>query len=253
MPGSIFEIGSKISLKLLKKGGLFTQKNLDETEYGSYISHVISEREIVVAAPLKGTVVLGVNRNDIYSIKFYTKTGIYSSTALVTKTGREDNISVVTLKILSKLERFQRREYYRLACKFNIAYACLTEDQLKLYTDLKAATTDGRKKILKEQLKMEDIHFQKGIMVDISGGGTKFYADIPLEKDTNIVIFVESKEISESVPYLLGTVVVTGKNLENRKKVYENKIKFINISNEEREKIIRYIFAAEREKIGVGQ
>ncbi len=44
-----------------------------------------------------------------------------------------------------------------------------------------------------------------------------------------------------------------GKSLENRKKIYENKIKFINISNEEREKIIRYIFAAEREKMVVGQ
>ena len=97
---------------------------------------------------------------------------------------------------------------------------------------------------------MEEIPFKKGLMMDISGGGMRFNSSEPTQKDDVVIMIPDLPAISQAIPYLLGKVVLS-RQLETKNTTYENKIKFINISSEEREKIITYIFAVEREKMRV--
>ena len=248
MAKSVFEIGNKVTLQLIRRGNIFSTKPIDKTSYTSTLMHVNSEREFVISVPIYSNMLLAMGQNDIYYIRFYTRNGLYQSKCVVGHRGSEGHIATVTVKLISNLERHQRREYYRLDCRTKLSWAKLDENQEKLYLDLKNAATEGRKRIIKEQIKMEDITFNNNMMMDISGGGMRFNSTELLEKDDSLVMIPDIKEITTDIPYLMGKVVLV-RPLQNKNNGYENKIKFINISNEEREKIITYIFAVEREKM----
>ncbi len=248
MPKTVFEIGNKITLQLIKRGNIFSTKPIDKTTYTSSLLHVNSDRELVISVPIYSNMLLAMTQNDIYYIRFYTRNGLYQSKCVVGKRGTEGHIATVTVKLISSLERHQRREYYRLDCRAKLAWAKLNEYQEKLYLDLKNAATEGRKKIIKEQIKMENITLSNNMMMDISGGGMRFNSTEMLEKEDTLILIPDIPEISKDIPYLMGKVVLV-RNLQNKNAGYENKIKFINISSEEREKIITYIFAVEREKM----
>ena len=248
MPKFALEVGNKITLRLIKRGNVFSTKPVDGTSYNSSLLHINSENELLISVPLVGGSLLSMGQNDIYFIRFFTRNGLYQSKCYVSGKGLEGHIAYVKVKLIANLERHQRREYYRLECRINLTWAKLNEVQAKLYEDLKNAVTDARKRLIKEQIKMEDIAFSKALMMDISGGGMKFYATEALEKDDVLVLQPDIPELSNAIPYLMGKVVLS-RPLENKFSSYENKIKFINISNEEREKIITYIFAVEREKM----
>ncbi len=248
MPKFVLEVGNKITLRLIKRGNVFSVKPVEDTTYNSTVLHVTNEREMMISAPLVGGGVLAMAVNDIYQITFFTKNGLYQSKCVVSSKGYEGLIATINIKLISNLERHQRREYFRLELRANLSWAKINENQEKLYVDLKNAVTDARRRIIKEQIKMEEISFSKALMMDISGGGMKFNSSAPLEKDDILVLLPDIPEISSQIPYLMGKVVLT-RNIESKNASYENKIKFINISNEEREKIITYIFAVEREKM----
>ncbi|MCR5824384.1 MAG: PilZ domain-containing protein [Lachnospiraceae bacterium] len=248
MPKIVFETGNKVNLTLIKRGNIFSVKPVEDTVYSCSILHVISEKQLVISVPLIGNTLLSMTVNDIYSIQFFTKHGLYQSKCVVSEKGKDGHIATVTVKLISNLERNQRREYFRLDCRIGLKWAKLTETQVKLYNDLKNAVTDGRKRIIKEQLKMEEITYGNALMMDISGGGMRFNSTAELEKDDTLLLIPDIPDIVTSIPYLMGRVVLT-RPLEAKNASYENKIKFINISSEEREKIITYIFAVEREKM----
>ncbi len=251
MPKSVFEIGNKITLQLIKRGNVFSTKSVDKTTYNSSLMHVISDNELTIAVPIFSGALLPMTPNDLYFIRFYTKSGMYQGKCVVLGRGSEGNIVTVNIKMITGLERHQRREYYRLEFRTDISWAKLNESQEKLYIDLKNAVTDARKRIIKEQIKMEDIQFTRGLMMDISGGGMRFNSKEMMEKDDTLIMIPQISEITATIPYLMGKVVLCNRleSKDSKKTVYENKIKFVNISNEEREKIITYIFAMEREKM----
>ncbi len=248
MPKFALEVGNKISLRLIKRGNVFSVKPVEDTQYNSSVLHILSERELIISVPLISNGILSMAVNDIFEVTFFTKNGLYQSKCVVSAKGHEGNIATVNIKLISNLERHQRREYYRLDIRANLSWAKINETQEKLYIDLKNAVTDARRRIIKEQIRMEDITFSKALMMDISGGGLRFNSVAQLEKDDTLVLVPDIAEISGQIPYLMGKVVLT-RPLEAKNASYENKIKFINISNEEREKIITYIFATEREKM----
>ncbi len=248
MAKTVIEIGQKITLQLIKRGNIFSPKNVDETSYNSTILHVKNERDLTITVPLYSNTLLSMSVNDIYTIRFFSRNGIYTCKCVVTGKGHEGHIATVDVKLISGLERNQRREYYRLELKAKLNWAKLDENQEKLYVDLKNAVTDARRRIIKEQIKMEDIPFCKGMMMDISGGGMRFNSTEILEQDDVVILIPDIPELAPHIPYLMGKVVLT-RPLETKTATYENKIKFINISSDEREKIITYIFAVEREKM----
>lgn len=85
-------------------------------------------------------------------------------------------------------------------------------------------------------------------MLDISGGGLRFNSLEEYKKDDVLIVIPEIPEITSQIPFLLCREVLV-RQVGFSSEAYENKLQFIEISNEEREKIITYIFALERVRV----
>ena len=91
-----------------------------------------------------------------------------------------------------------------------------------------------------------DLTFDNGTMVDISGGGARFISRVQYTEGS-LIRFVFSLFVNGQVTeYNLVGKVLKSNPMENREDSYENRIQFVNMVNDDRESIIKYIFEEER-------
>jgi c-di-GMP-binding flagellar brake protein YcgR len=91
-----------------------------------------------------------------------------------------------------------------------------------------------------------DLTFDNGTMVDISGGGARFISQVRYQEGV-LIRFVFSLFVNGRVTeYKLVGKVLKSTPIENKEDSYENRIQFVNMVNDDRESIIKYIFEEER-------
>ncbi len=175
---------------------------------------------IIITAPtVKGRLdPLEIERT--YGMCVYTKRGLYRCEVELVSRERRANLFLLYIQINTDLKKYQRRQYYRMDCmlQFNFKNAITNE-------------------------------WYRAIIVDISGGGLRFYTDkIVREGDkllNQVIINIkgEQKEI-----LLSGKVVYAKKRLNKGLTNYEIREHFDTISDSERDLIIKYIFDEERRR-----
>ncbi|MCQ2538392.1 MAG: flagellar brake domain-containing protein [Lachnospiraceae bacterium] len=247
MSKNVFEHSNKILMQLVKRARGFS-KGDDVTFYTSSLVSVVSDYELKITVPIYQSKLIPLNEGDVYTVQFYTTSGFYQCKCVVKGTEKEGQIAVATIRTISALERYQRRQYFRMNCLIPVNYAHLTDYQLHLYSSLKECTTESRRKLIEQQIELENITMNKGTMLDISGGGLRFNSFTLYDKDDVFLVIPEIPQIIDTIPFLLCKEVLI-RQVGYQNEMYENKLKFINITNEEREKIITYIFALERERM----
>lgn len=208
------ELGDKI--ELVSK----SSKKEDKQVYVSKIQNFDEDGNITILAPIHQAkiVPLGVNTN--YYIFVYTSKGLYSCETVVASRSKSENMYFITLKVLTKMKKFQRRQYYRLDCILPFSY----------------------------NISEEEDEWTKGTILDISGGGIRFSAEEKLERNTPIKCHLELDFDGEIKEISVDGEIVGSKILENEKDLFENRVEFEDISNEYREIIIKYIFEEERKR-----
>lgn len=239
-------IGNKIMLRLVKHGGVTCQE--EQTTYVSQFLQWSEDHQAQIAMPIhQGQFVL-MNLRDEYLLNFYTSKGLYQCRAVVMERKRLGNIAVVEMKLISDLEKFQRRQYYRMECVLPMQFAALTEEQSDWYLELKNCMSAERKEQLRNQLDAQKIQYQEATILDISGGGMRFNSSQRQTPGTMLSLRLSfDEELKEKIPVLLAKVLLS-EPLQNREEVYDNRIEFLHLSNAERERIICYIFKEERSK-----
>ncbi len=227
------KLGDKLELETIDnskgRNELSEKKN-----YRSQVYDIVSEDQIKIAMPMEQGKVVLLPVDGEYNLCFYTQTGLYQCLARVIDRYKSDNIFVLVMELTTDIRKYQRREYYRLNCVL----------------DMKArgVSDSGNEKGPTEQVHFldTDLTFSNGTMVDISGGGARFISRDRYPKGSNIQfafsLFVNGKLTEYK---LLGRVLYS-EELESRAGSYEHRIQFINIMNDERESIIKFIFEEER-------
>ena len=159
--------------------------------------------------------------------------------ARVSERYRNKNLFVLVMDLESDLQRYQRREYYRLN-------TILDMKSRKL--DNESKNSEGNSTEEQVEFLDTDLTFDNGTMVDISGGGARFISTVKYQEGS-LIRFVFSLFVNGTVTeYNLVGRVLMSELLMNREDAYENRIQFVNIGNEDRESIIKYIFEEERKK-----
>lgn len=227
-------IGDKLDLETIE-GSLDPElnQNMGKKTYKSQIYDIVSEDQIKIAMPMEQGKVILLPVDGEYNVCFYTQTGLYQCLGRIIDRYKSDNVFVLVVELTTDLRKYQRREYYRLNCVLDMKSREVTENDVGIFNE-------------RVRFVDTDITFNNGIVVDISGGGARFISKVRYPQGTNI-LFVFSLYVSGSLnEYKLIGKVLLSEMLENREGEYEHRIQFVNIMNDDRESIIRYIFEEER-------
>lgn len=227
------KLGDKLELETIDnskgRNELSEKKN-----YRSQVYDIVSEDQIKIAMPMEQGKVILLPVDGEYNICFYTQTGLYQCLARVIDRYKSDNIFVLVMELTTDIRKYQRREYYRLNCVLDMKARGVSDSENEKGPTEQVHFLDT------------DLTFSNGTMVDISGGGARFISKDRYPKGSNIQfafsLFVNGKLTEYK---LLGRVLYS-EELESRAGSYEHRIQFINIMNDERESIIKFIFEEER-------
>lgn len=204
--------------------------------YQSQVIDVLSEDRIELSMPMEKSKLVLLPVDGEYDLYFYSDSGLYQCYARVVDRYKNNSIYVLVLDLISNLRKHQRREYYRFSCALEMNSRQLEEEEI--------TQTGSKDDILAPQLPLKS-----SVIVDISGGGLRFVANYAYEPQSMILCKYSLLIHGKSKEYNLVGKVLSVRELENRKGVFEHRVQYINVNPAEREEIIKYIFDEERKTL----
>lgn len=232
MDHSILEVGDKI--EMVVKQGKVQLENEGKRVYVSQILDFQEDDLIVAALPIYEEHLIPLEVGSRFKVFFYTKKGIYRSECQVMKRGKEGKIYIAGLMLTERLEKYQRREFYRCPCS--------VDTDISLLTSIEALTA-AKTKTYPENLVQR---LEKGIITDISGGGIRLITKNSYEKTSYLYLkFILELEQRVVELEIVGRVILSVRS-EKDSALYENRVQFMEISNEYREAIVKYVFEQQR-------
>lgn len=235
----ILSIGNKIELINVRSQMLAEINGDDENKkiYYSQVYDLIDESRLKIAMPIEGGKVVPLGVNSRYDACFYTPTGLYQCRIVVVDRYKEENIFVLVIEITTELQKYQRRQYYRLGCTLDIKYRLIEKEELEDYFNLK------NKEEFASKLPLID-----AIALDISGGGIRFVSREKHSKESELFLLLEiSYDGKEKLYGILGKIISVEK-AKNRDHLYEYRVEYKNIEGTIREQLIKFIFEEERKQ-----
>ncbi|MCM1143210.1 MAG: flagellar brake protein [Blautia sp.] len=223
--------GNRLQLQQIvrhKSDGNSVQKT-----YDSQVIDILSDDRIEISMPFEKTKLVLLPVDGEYNLFFYTSNGLYQCSARVIDRYKNSNVFSVLMDLTSNLRKYQRREYYRFSCALEMNSRTLQEEEIE--------TMDEGADALVPELPL-----QRSVIVDISGGGLRFVANYKYEAESLILCKYNLWVNGESKEFSLFGKVLSVKQVENRPGIYEHRVQYVNMDNDNREEIIKYIFDAER-------
>lgn len=191
----------------------------EQNQYFSKIQEITPEGEVVILAPFVAGRIIPLELDEKYGMCVYTNKGLYRCEIQVVNRSKVDKLHLITLEILTALQKYQRRQFYRLDCMLKFHYK---DDEEDTWSD--------------------------GTILDISGGGIRFTSHIELIQKKGVVNHIQIECGGEIKHLYLSGVIIKSERMKGNERVFENRVEFDAISNEDREIIIKFVFEEERRR-----
>lgn len=212
-------IGQKI--ELTRYAGRASQElNGKKQTYVSQLLDLKENNRLVIAMPMEGARMVLLDVGDRYNMYFYTPAGLYYCIAQVSGRSRSGSVFMLEMECVSEIEKFQRRQFFRLNCIVDMTYR-------------RADGEDGKK---------------NGILIDISGGGVRFNAPDKYKAGEQLIIEFALTVGGRLEKFETRAKVISSARIPNRETLYENRVEFTDMPEKERESIVKYIFEEERRR-----
>lgn len=230
MISKYINVGDRIDIESIKRSG---SSSTERKTYRSQVFDFESEDRIKVAMPMEQGRVILLPVDEEFNLCFYTPSGLYQCLGRVADRYKSNNIFVLVMDLTTDIRKYQRREYYRLNCVLSMKSTMIDQNDVMSYSE-------------KVHFIDTDLTFDNGTMVDISGGGARFISNVKYPKDSHI-LFTFDLFVNDAISSykLLGKILLS-QEIQGREGEYEHRIMFVNIMNDDRESIIKYIFEEER-------
>ena len=247
MSKKIFDTTKKLLLTLVKRANGIVTKG-EAQLYTSSIVHSISDSELKITVPIFQSKLVPMTIGDVYAVRFYTAAGYFQCKCLVKSIEKEGHVMLATIKTMSPLEKYQRRQYFRMNCVISVQYAKLEQYQIDLFKEVFETEDPERRNELQDRIDDEEIDYKEGTMLDISGGGLRFNCRTKCDTDDILIVIPDEPRFTAIIPYFICQEVMV-RQIGGSAISFEHKMKFININGEQREKLISLIFTMERERM----
>jgi len=230
--GQIVELQAA-NLALGEEGAAGKAEAGEKKVYRTKVFDVLSEDQLEIMMPLeKGKVVL-LPVGGEFDLCFYAEKGLYQCYGRVLDRYKSNNVYIVVLELTSNLRKHQRREFYRFGCALGMHSRLMEEEEI-------TALEQGRFYLV------PGLALNKGVIVDISGGGLRFIAAYKYEAGASIYCTYSLSIKGEQRQFHLAGKVLSVHAVENKPGTYEHRVQYVNMDADEREDIIKYIFEEER-------
>lgn len=238
MVTDLLQVGNKIDICALDQSEIKRTENGKVPILASQLEAVEDDGGLIMQMPVyKGKIIL-LSLGSRYELMFYTKKGLYRGVCQVVDRYKEDNLFMVRVVLKSGLNKFQRREYFRLECILGMqAYELDREEAL---------TLDGEE--LETLLQDPDILETEmdAIIVDISGGGIRFITDKKSEEGDCLAVRTRLQNENIDKQLLVAVSIVSCRKMASGMERYETRAEFLHLGTKLRETIIKYIFDEDR-------
>lgn len=225
-PGDKLEMKSTVSVVLP-----------DGTEgvktYKSSVYDVLDDGRLEIVMPMEQNRLILLPVDGEYDVCFFSHGGMYRADVRIIDRQKVNGTYILVTEMISNLHKFQRREYYRFNCVVEMTAREMTEQEVDAF-EKRITCLISEKDML------------RGVIVDISGGGTRFVSRQKFHEGSLILMNFSLPIADLEKSFLLAAKVIFSKEIENRTQEYENRVKFEFIDNATREEIIKYIFDEER-------
>lgn len=240
----VLSIGNKVDMQ--KTGESIN--NDPKVTYVSQLLDILDKRQLKLAMPSVRGRIIPLDIGDVYNCVFYTGKGLYRCQCEIVERFKDENIHYAIVQQKSDLERYQRREYYRLNCLMDAFARKISKEEEICLRKLKNKDFDSDGEYWSCMAKLDAIvkEWKKITITDISGGGARFNSSMEFAQEENIFMKLSFGFKNRSYGYELMSRIVKCTSIENRASGFETRIEFQSISNKERENIIQFIFEEQR-------
>ena len=227
--------GNKIDFKdILSKEQL--NGGLTPATYASQVFEIKNDDILRVSMPIEHGRIIPLSKGKRFDAFFYTAKGLYQCRVIIIDRFKINNIYMMDIELLTEPVKYQRRQYYRLELNIPVRYIQITETE---------SNTMANEEELPERLEnLSEYH--TGDTIDISGGGLRFTGDGLVEKGNKLAVVFDIDYEGNIVRYVLAADVIMSFGVPQHHGKYEHRVEFRNISKENREMLIKYIFQEER-------
>lgn len=213
MVHSSVRLGDKIELS--KKTELINSET-----YYSMVYELIDDLHMIIQAPIEGGRIIPLELSTVYYACVFTERGLYRGEVEVTRRMKDEKLHYLELTFLTPLKKYQRRQYYRMNCVLSFNY--------------------------KDDVDSELNNWKKAIILDISGGGIRFSTKEVIDVGRVISCLLELNLRDHTIELNVSGTVLQSKEIEQEGGGFQNRIRFLDLSIEDRERIIKFIFEEER-------
>lgn len=224
-------IGNKIELVKLEQ---VIKNEPNKKVYVSKIYDVLPGNKLQIAMPIYEGKIVPLALDDKYTACFYTGKGLLQCNVLITSRYKSGNLFFLEILMLGELSKVQRREFYR--------YRCTIDAKIRVVSDEEYETgIPDDISVPEDMLPWDDAK-----LLDISGGGAKLVQKNNLEKNEVVKLKFIVSILDEALYFNLFARILSSTRFNGRTDIYEQRLEFMKITQEDRDKIIRFIFENER-------
>lgn len=231
-------IGNKIELVRLDQ---VIRNEQNKKVYVSKIYDILSKDKLQIAMPIYEGRIVPLELDERYTACFYTERGLLQCNIVVASRYRDGNLFFMDVKLLGELEKVQRRQFYR--------YDCLIDAQIRIVSDEEYDTGVPDDVTVPE----DALPWQKARIVDISGGGVRLNQRMHVDRNEVVKLKFMVSILGEIISFNLFARMLSSVPVQGRTDMFEQRMEFLKISQEERDKIIRFIFESERLELANGK
>lgn len=229
MLSSFISLGDKIELQAVGRTGDEAGKT-----YGSMVHDILSEDTLEIVMPTEKTKLILLPVDSEYNVVFYGENGLFQCMVRIVDRYKSNNMYILVVELISNLRKYQRRDYYRFSCSLEMCSRNLQEEEIQaIESSVPYELTPG-------------LPLKQSVIVDISGGGLRFISSQKYEPESLLYCSYNLLVSGKRKDYEVVGKVLSVKELENRKGMFEHRVQYYNMREEVREEIIKYIFEEER-------
>ena len=222
------KVGNKLDLVSMTMSAQLS----DTKVYKSQILDMIDGQHFQISTPIDGYKILLLPVGGRYEATIYSGQNIYVCQVRITDRYKVRNQYVMDIELISSPKKFQRRAYFRLEYTRDFEFQ-LPEEEMEA--------------VQEEEGNFEERYgfFDKGILLDLSGGGCRFVSREKIEPGERLILRIPL-EMNEVKILTVTGKTLSSKKVENRGISYEQRVEFVDIENAQREEIVKFIFQQER-------